>query len=239
METAHLCTCHKNLKSGCTLNYRQGSIVMKAETSARIGMYLVISGLLVQVPLIILVMLNMKGFDVTQNIEKTFYISSAVGIALVATGGSAYIGSTIVTQTEHRGFLVPAWLVMISGIVFISSGYLLSQYMDKDLHEVLSLDFIGGNLGITTFVVLIVAVPELGVVSGLVCVSIHHRVNKERLELEERLEIECLEHATLRMEHKKLRDEVETSIEKAVTAERDRVANRYKQRFAAVNGAET
>lgn len=80
-----------------------------------LGTAMVVSGLFVSVPLLLLALFHLKAYQPSEALAVWCYVSSAVGLALVATAGGAYIGHTLVTQKRYRWFLVPSWVLMLAG----------------------------------------------------------------------------------------------------------------------------
>jgi hypothetical protein len=191
-----------------------------------LGYLLVISGLAVTIPVIVLALLHVTGHTVSSLWEGRLLTFSAVGFAVVSTGGGAFIGHTLVTRDKHRLFLSAAWLTQIMGLIFIGSTYLLMLSSGSSLNDILP-----ELWQRSAYFIVVVATPEIGVVAGLVCVADHIRVNVEVAELREELVKISIERNKAEMELKAIAKKIEEEIERRVSESLSDAAQRYRERF--------
>lgn len=137
-----------------------------------IGMTMVVGGLMVSMPLVMLAVLKVDGTHaIDESTRFTFFVLSSIGLALVATGSSAFVGHTLVTNNKYRWFLIPSWVFVLGGLVFIVTGYLLHINTGQQLGVMLTPSWVLDNAGLTLYVLLVSLVPEVGLVSTLVAVA--------------------------------------------------------------------
>lgn len=170
-----------------------------------IGKLLVLLGLAVTIPVIVGGLLYATGHPISGEKEKWLLTVSAFGFACVCTGSGAFIGSTVVTSEKHRLILFIMWIFQLGGVIFIGATYLLmiSSHPDKILSDVLPELWMR-----SVYFIVVIGVPDLGVVGVLVCIRDLVEENEKVKMLDEQLEEKSLEASRLRMETVKLKESV-------------------------------
>lgn len=216
-------------------------IRVTTESLITVGKVLVGAGLAVTIPVIVLALLHVTGHSVNPETERKLLSFSAIGFAIVGTGGGAFVGHKVVTDNKHRVILAIAWTVQLCGVIFIGSTYLL---MISEEVSVTSLDGESAAALLESvlphfwmrvvYFVVIMATPEIGVVASLVCVADLLGTNAEIARLEEERDAKSTEVDTLRGELDELKGSMEKEIQKRVKDSMQRSAEDFQRSLSAL-----
>ncbi|MEM9598848.1 MAG: hypothetical protein AAGD06_31565 [Acidobacteriota bacterium] len=132
--------------------------------------------LLVTTPYLMRVFFHIHGYEPWGWVDTLTKVTPAFGLGIAGTLGGAYIGSTLLTHTRLRGWLGLFWALILIGMVYVISGYLVAEYTGQRLDHWL------GTAGLWAFMIASVLVPELAAVGSLLSASVR-RTRSESLDL--------------------------------------------------------
>lgn len=101
---------------------------MTDRPSLSLGHVIALGALLLTGTLLFFALADVHGWPVPESVMPWVIGISTVGLAIAGTGGAAYIGSTAVLHPEGRWVLGPLYLLMLAGLTWIITGYLVAHY---------------------------------------------------------------------------------------------------------------
>ncbi|MEM9597064.1 MAG: hypothetical protein AAGD06_22520, partial [Acidobacteriota bacterium] len=125
--------------------------------------------LLVTTPYLMRVFFHVHHFEPWPWVDALTKVAPALGLGVAGTLGGAYIGATMLTHEERRGWLALSWGLVLAGMIYVISGTMVAEYTDR------SLDSLMGYTGLWAHMVAAVLVPELAAVGSLVAAAVRRR----------------------------------------------------------------
>ncbi|MEM1202682.1 MAG: hypothetical protein AAGN66_05590 [Acidobacteriota bacterium] len=161
--------------------------------------------LMVTTPYLMRVFFHVHHFEPWPWVDALTKVAPALGLGVAGTLGGAYIGATMLTHEERRGWLALSWGLVLGGMIYVISGTMVAEYTGR------SLDSLMGYSGLWAHMVAAVLVPELAAVGSLVAAAVRRR-HRSSTELAAAQRDEALaDVARLRQELAATRSQLEAS----------------------------
>lgn len=104
----------------------------------RLALAVVFAAVAVLAPRLVVLFLAADGVAVPPAWRSGLLAVSSVAMALVLTGGAAYLAHALARSRRYRGLLLTCWLVLLAAIAVLLTPLLAGSLTGSELHAVLT-----------------------------------------------------------------------------------------------------
>jgi MFS family permease len=104
----------------------------------RLGLAVVFAAIAVLAPRLVVLFLVADGGEVPPSWRSALLATSSVAMAVVLTGGAAYLAHAVARRRRFRGLLLTCWLILLTSIALLLTPLLAGALHGAELAAVLS-----------------------------------------------------------------------------------------------------